>query len=562
MNARTLALAAVVSFGFTACSDFDPVEDTSWNYSDEEKSIINSFNENFVMRYGAIDPVHTWGFEELSAEPADMKTRSVYTNRNEWTASVKEDNVIVEYTTTAPRQNPWDANSVIWDTEGGSLDVPGFPSDVDGKYYVEGNMQDEIAVYDSQEALKATGKDRFSPVGDVTQEEILYVSKWFRENRYPGSIEVELTDFFIQDISQDKDRLSYPDGLYDPAKSTNVPTYNSDGTLAGYSNVAYGMDYFSVHTSAADPEHINNFNKSKANPIKEVNPNDPNSYGGQELRNRTIMWWNTNGGVTTDFSYHNSDDGKTHDNYVLVYLSFEGPQTGLHYEGYYLAFDYECEKVDDTGKKTTIEPDGYYSNWIVKLSPGKNIPEPPTKKKKTEPVRIMCEDLGNTYDFDFNDLVFDVYYTYEEGEGGKPENIEANITVQAAGGTLPIYLGPEIVEEREAHHLLGASVTSVPINVGSGDTRNPVSMVIPATSTNPDDIDIYVGGISNKATVTILPKSSTISNRAPQKIATETSTRWLKESQQIEWGYPDFNNWVNDRNTVWINNKVTDYLYY
>jgi hypothetical protein len=87
-------------------------------------------------------------------------------------------------------------------------------------------------------------------------------------------------------------------------------------------------------------------------------------------------------------------------------------------------------------------------------------------------------------------------------------------------------------------------------------------MVIPATSTNPDDIDIYVGGISNKATVTILPKSSTISNRAPQKIATETSTRWLKESQQIEWGYPDFNKWVNDRNTVWINNKVTDYLYY
>ena len=556
MNARTLALAAVVSFGFTACSDFDPVEDTSWNYSDEEKSIINSFNENFVMRYGAIDPVHTWGFEELSAEPADMKTRSVYTNRNEWTASVKEDNVIVEYTTTAPRQNPWDANGVIWDTEGGSLDVPGFPSDVDGKYYVEGNTQDEIAVYDSQEALKATGKDRFSPVGDVTQEEILYVSKWFRENRYPGSVEVELTDFFIQDISQDKDRLSYPDGLYDPAKSSQVPVYK-DGNIEGYANVAYGMDYFNVHTSAAEPEHINNFNKGKANLISETEPNSTS----QPLNNRTLMWWNTNGGETTSFSYHNSDDSQMYDNYVLVYLSFTGPQTGLHYEGYYLAFDYELHKTDSEGKTSTIEPDGYYSNWIVKLSPGKNIPAPPTKKK-TEPVRIMCEDLGNTYDFDFNDLVFDVYYTYEEGEGGKPENIEANITVQAAGGTLPIYLGPEIVEAREAHHLLGASVTSVPVNVGSGDTRNPATLVIPATSTNPDDIDIYVGGISNKATVTILPKSSTVSNRAPQKIATETSTRWLKESQQIEWGYPDFNNWVNDRNTVWINNKVTDYLYY
>ena len=75
MNVRTLAAATVASLCFAACSEFDPVEDTSWNYSDEEESIINSFNENFVLRYGAIDPVHTWGFEELSAEPAEMKTR-------------------------------------------------------------------------------------------------------------------------------------------------------------------------------------------------------------------------------------------------------------------------------------------------------------------------------------------------------------------------------------------------------------------------------------------------------------------------------------------------------
>ena len=560
MNVRTLAAATVASLCFAACSEFDPVEDTSWNYSDEEESIINSFNENFVLRYGAIDPVHTWGFEELSAEPAEMKTRTVYTNRNEWTASVKEDNVIVEYTTTTPRQNPWDANSVIWDTEEGGLDVPGFPSDVDGKYYVEGNTQDEIAVYDSQEALKATGKDRFTPVGDVTQEEILYVSNWFRSNPNPGSIEVELTDFFIQDISQDQDRISYPDGGYDPAKSTDVPVYNSDGTLAGYSNVAYGMDYFSVHTSAADPEHINNFNKSKANPIKEDNPNDPNSYGGQELRNRTIMWWNTNGGVTTDFSYHNSDDDKTHDKYVLVYLSFEGPQTGLHYEGYYLAFDYECKKVDNEGKTTTIEPDGYYSNWIVKLSPGKNIPEPPTGNE-TKTVRVMCEDLGNTYDFDFNDLVFDVSYTYDETDGVK-SNIKAHITVQAAGGTLPIYIG-DVTEEREAHHILGATTTSTPINVGNGDTRNPATLVIDATSTNADDIEIYVEGITNAATttITVLPKSSTTSNRAPQKIATKTTTKWLKERQQIEWGYPKFDQWVNDKQTDWTTEKVEGYLY-
>jgi len=559
MNVRTLAAATVASLCFAACSEFDPVEDTSWNYSDEEESIINSFNENFVLRYGAIDPVHTWGFEELSAEPAEMKTRTVDANRNLWTASVRDNGgVIVEYVTTTPRQDPWNANNFIWEIGEGGLVVPGFPSVVDGKYYVEGGTQDEIAVYDSKEALiaagKATDKGSFTPVGDVTQEEILYVSNWFRSHPNPGSIEVELTDFFIQDISQDKDRLEYPDGPYDPAKTTQVPVYNSEGKQEGYSNVAYGMDYFSVHTSADELEHIKNFNKSKANLISEADPNSTS----QPLNNRTIMWWNTNGGVTTDFSYHNSDDDKTHDKYVLVYLSFEGPQTGLHYEGYYLAFDYELSKTDGAGKTTKIEPDGYYSNWIVKLSPGKNIPEPPTGNE-TKTVRVMCEDLGNTYDFDFNDLVFDVSYTYDEKDGVK-SNIKAHITVQAAGGTLPIYIG-NVTEEREAHHILGATTTSTPINVGNGDTRNPATLVIDAKSTNPDEIEIYVEGITATTTITLLPQSSTPSNRAPQKIATETTTKWLKERQQIEWGYPKFDDWVNEQTDDWTTEKVGGYLY-
>ena len=560
MNVRTMAAAVVASFCFAACSEYDPGEGFELDYTDEEMSVLNSFTQNFTKRYGQMDPNHDWGFGELEAETAELQTRTVYTNRNEWTTSVKEDGAIVEYTTTSPRQDTWNPDALVWDTEAGNLDVPGFPSDVDGKYYTE------EGVFDNQDALKATGRDRFTPIGDVTEEEILYVSNWFRSNPNPGSVDVELTDFFIQDISQDKDRVSYPDGLYDLAKTNQVPVYQN-GEIVSYSNVSYGMDYFQVYTSSAEPEHINNLNQSKANLISETNPNSTEL----NLSNRTLKWWNTNGGETTSFSYNNSDDHQTYNRYVLVYLEFDGPQTGNHYAGYYLAFDYECHKEDvitmtvdgvdtEVVKTTTIEPDGYYSNWILKLSPGQNIPTPPTANK-TETKRVMCEDLGNTYDFDFNDLVFDIYYTYEENEGVK-SNITAKVTVQAAGGTLPIYIG-QVDDAHEAHKILGASSTNVALNVG-GESRNASTISIPCTDTNPNNLNIYVGSAGNAATerVTLLPKSGESASIAPQKICVPVATKWLKENQQIEYGYPEFDQWVSDQQTEWWNgNVISSYLY-
>lgn len=470
MNARTLALAAVVSFGFTACSDFDPVEDTSWNYSDEEKSIINSFNENFVMRYGAIDPVHTWGFEELSAEPADMKTRLT----DAW--------------------SEMDVNGNEWVAKG--YDIPLAITDAERNAVVQ--------------AFRTYTSSNFELSG---------IDEFFAQQVYSGG----------NDYSKVNLGLTQDDYKYKPQPKHEGE--NPDPVLSSEK----------MNQLTFDKIHVNNFNAS-----------DNQDWNGCT---RVLDFENTN------ISYHNSHHGTFYNekevDYILLTVTWE--EGGVTRSGSYLGFDFRSNSENGI-----IEKDNKFDDWIIKLTPaepnpGAVIPNP----EQTNPVRVMCEDLGNTYDFDFNDLVFDVYFIKSSTDANA---IKAVITVQAAGGTMPIYIGSEIsseiTSEREAHHLLGASITSKAINVGAGQTRTPRKFVIPATSTNPDDIDIYVGGISNKATVTILPKSSTISNRAPQKIATETSTRWLKESQQIEWGYPDFNNWVNDRNTVWINNKVTDYLYY
>ena len=168
----------------------------------------------------------------------------------------------------------------------------------------------------------------------------------------------------------------------------------------------------------------------------------------------------------------------------------------------------------------------------------------------------MCEDLGNTYDFDFNDLVFDVYYTYKD-----KTNITAHITLQAVGGTLPIYIGTDTADPtKELHYRMLGQASSSPINVAAsnGVTHSPVSFTMSATSTDPNDIIICVGTAGNEATdkITILPVSGRGSNLAPQKICVPDSTKWLKENMQIEQGYRNFDKWVKGEikeSEVWSN---------
>lgn len=466
MNVRTLAAATVASLCFAACSEFDPVEDTSWDYSDEEESIINSFNENFVLRYGAIDPVHTWGFEELSAEPAEMKTRLTDVS------------------------SEMDVNGNEWVAKG--YDIP-------------------LAITDAERnAVVQAFRNRTESDFDLSG-----IDEFFAQQVYSGG-----NDYSKVNLGLTQDNYKYTP---QPQNGGGIP----DPVLSSEK----------MNQLTFDNIHVNNFNAS-----------DNQDWNGCT---RVLDFENTN------IAYHNSYDGTVYNkkevDYILLTVTWE--EGGVTRSGLYLGFDFRSESQNGI-----IEKDGKFDDWIIKLTPaepnGAEIPNYET----TNTVRVMCEDLGNTYDFDFNDLVFDVYFIIIKS-GPDANAIKAVITVQAAGGTMPIYIGSEITSEREAHHLLGASITSKAINVGAGQTRTPRKFVIPATSTNADDIEIYVGGVSNKATVTILPKSSTTSNRAPQKIATDQNTRWLKENQQIEWGYPDFAKWVSDRNVVWINNKDERFLY-
>ena len=69
-----------------------------------------------------------------------------------------------------------------------------------------------------------------------------------------------------------------------------------------------------------------------------------------------------------------------------------------------------------------------------------------------ETIRVIAEDLSASQrsDFDFNDVVFDVYWTYTPGSAKEAQTVK--VIVRAAGGELPIFIG-NVDNKLEIHKL-------------------------------------------------------------------------------------------------------------
>lgn len=507
-----------------SCSEYNP-DMSEGNLTKEEYEKVMEFTQNFKLRYGEIAPDNDWGFGELEVKGSRgvKGTRGVLANKNEW----------------------FDKNT--GQSKDGAV-IPGMPSAIDRRYILKNSGSGkEVKMYDTYTSYDVNNQ---IPAGDVTDEEIIYVSEWFRTHPNPTSQAVNLRDFYVQNVSWDYDRQEYPNG----AKETHVKWL--DGNNAQQQReLNYRMDHLlCVSYSNSDGNHIYNMNNGNTNmadankTYNDISDADKTECG-HLFEYRTMERYKCDNGEpnVTSFKVHSSDDNRYLTNYVLVHLDFIGPKSGLPYSGDYLAFDYSFDGKSVGASAANKEPDGYYSNWIFKISPASptTTPDP---EPTTETKRVMCEDLGNTYDFDFNDLVFDVYYTYKGTEANKT-NITAHITLQAVGGTLPIYIGTDTADPtKELHYRMLGQASSSPINVAAsnGVTHSPVSFTMSATSTDPNDIIICVGTAGNEATdkITILPVSGRGSSLAPQKICVPDSTKWLKENMQIEQGYPKFDEWV------------------
>lgn len=359
--------------------------------------------------------------------------------------------------------------------------------------------------------------------GDVTNYERAYVYWWFSTHRWPKSEIINWSDYFIENVwGQPEHTATLADGNTSPGTQFGMdylrviqPGYSPAFVASNYNN-SNAMDHPVTNTSTY--EEVNDFNKA-----------------GDNLEQVMYQFNST----TLDFTYGASQvSSQAHNNWTIQYIN----------GNYYLAFDYWHDKGNHDNN-AFVEADGYYNDWILKLSNGKHN----TTTGQTR--RVMCEDLGNTFDWDYNDVVFDVT-AFKEGE-----NYYAQITLQAAGGTLPIYVGDM---DHEAHAMFGVPTTQ-PVNVDNSCKRPAVVYRIEIDPSfceektvngmtvltfNALNVPVYVTN-NGDVPATNHPNGNLGAEpgKAPHKFSCPNDTYWMQELKDIRdpKGHPGIKNWFQGK---------------
>lgn len=181
------------------------------------------------------------------------------------------------------------------------------------------------------------------------------------------------------------------------------------------------------------------------------------------------------------------------------------------------------------------------------------VPDPdPLPEPQSESWIIACEDLGNTDDIDFNDVVFSVSHTAGE--------TTAKVTPLAAGGVLPsnIYYGGRNLGE--IHNLINGAQPNANgqysmLNTGSKGT--PGSAI---TITVPADYSVTNHGFTVKVkdqNESIVLESAQIGT-APQMLVLPGEWAWPTERTPIGTAFPMFVDWSKAANTAidWYKSPV------
>ena len=319
------------------------------------------------------------------------------------------------------------------------------------------------------------------------------VRKWFQNNPNPQGQKVNWSDFFVEQVYK---------GRTNTEGSQSLETYEILRNDVPTGSKVTGSNHMDWLACGSKKDHVNNFNGADGD----------------------IMYMYDSS--TDCFGFHDSYGSNYYDDsYVLI----SGDQIDKSVAGmYFVGFDYKMQK-DDNGK-IEVRPNGYYSDWIVRIAPALSAPG---KANRVMVEDIIDSDLKSvqTSDWDFNDAVFDVRF---EGWGN---DRCAVITLHAAGGTKSLTIGGVGAKGVEVHEALGVE-TGTMVNTGNGATRPVAIFRIPvaANMDNANLIPVYVGAQELTAQ----------QGEATQKLCVPTDVKWMKERVQFINSYDQFKNYVNN----------------
>ena len=259
-----------------------------------------------------------------------------------------------------------------------------------------------------------------------------------------------------------------------------------------------------------------------------------NNFNGGDYKGQDISTWNATKCMlmfhssTSDWSYKTSKAGGQR----LHFFRMEKINGN-----YYVGLDFAAFRQASANANEDVARDFIYNDWIVKIVPGEGV-TPPTRYT----VRIICEDLNANggSDFDFNDVVFDAAYV--EGEN------KTYVTVQCAGGTLPLFVAGREVHQlfADANPSLNIDVTTmINTNASNGISGLDAVQFVIDEIVAPWDITIAVMRDNN-----LIPLMANVGSPAA-KIAVDPDFEWVDERVDIRTVYPNFSDYVQDTNVNW-----------
>ena len=340
----------------------------------------------------------------------------------------------------------------------------------------------------------------------LSDDQKAVVRNWFQTHNKPEGISVNWSDFFVQQVY----------------KGHSHPTDACPEIYTSKANQSViGSDKMNKLTCGTREEHIEKFNTGDFNggsPTGNVSYADPYNDANRLLTHPDYINFMINSS-TECFGYSNSESSEQrNDKFVII----PGDWIDRSVAGmYFVGLDFAA---NGSNPNMQVDADGYYSDWIVRITPGLYRGENTWRCFAEDLIATDLSDIDES-DWDYNDAVFDAYRDYT--------NNQTVIILHAAGGTMPLTVGG-----KEVHEAFGVDV-NIMVNTDNNTTNRPVAIYrIPGTYNSLNDIPVMVNGSTEL-------KAEKGENKVPMKLAVPVGTKWLKEKVIITDGYPDFANYAH-----------------
>ncbi|MDO5481446.1 MAG: DUF4114 domain-containing protein [Bacteroidaceae bacterium] len=582
-NLFILSSLLVLVLGISSCSDFDN------GYTSKDIA----YKEQFYNMFGNADPNHTWNMAQSRSLDVTINSEGTYTVKV-WTANPRlgESNAFLlgQYdrvpggaTSSFACDMPQDVKTAyvgIIDENGDRIILP---SEVkDGKVSVEfGALGTRTAFSGGCGSItytaidKSNGKvfqkgDMDAPLNTLPEQQ-QNIGKVSQDFEYVSTGEFTIYPMYSVTGNAGEDGRGERLGIYLVDENGNKgdvvwiwqSTVNDGGTTGtatwfdGYNNGQWETDFFGFSTDRKQTLQIDNpkvvwggnnfvdpYTAIRAEGIT-VNIPEGTRFG--------MVLDASGGGPYYSNSAYNQDQG----------WPFPGTKTDTDgvKDVYAATFEYQGRLY------LAFEDWNYGNDWhdcdfndVVFVMP-ETTKKPIVIDKDTKDVSmsyiVACEDLGGTFDWDFNDVV----YAIEHVSGQQ----KAKLKLLAAGGTLPVKISYDGSVIRfngknglceDLHEAFGVD-QKTPVNVG-GYSASPVyseEFEVGADafsmSTHASAFKIHVK-YSETLEVAQIGVPDRSAGQEPQAfLVADPNWKWPNEKVSITSVYPEFTEWVADLNKNW-----------